>query len=230
MAVTSPDEIWSPDSGDQYALTTDLAAMADTVQDGLNRRVKFRKGAGVPTVIASDREADQYLNTSTDIQYRFNGTSWVPFESVWRSFTPTWTAANTAPALGNGSLIGRYKYVGQKAVDIRYELRFGSTTSGGSGAWQFSMPFETPSSGEQILPAKAFLAGPTWDFAGVALIQSGGNVVRPMMPESISSTVLKRVQNANSGGGSGSGIPVVSGNYSYLTGSILAFGGVIEIS
>lgn len=35
MAVTSPDNIWTPDAGDDYALTTDLAAMADTVQDAI---------------------------------------------------------------------------------------------------------------------------------------------------------------------------------------------------
>jgi hypothetical protein len=35
VATTSPDNIWTPDSGDDYALTVDLAAMADTVQDAL---------------------------------------------------------------------------------------------------------------------------------------------------------------------------------------------------
>lgn len=39
MATTSPDNIWTPDSGDDYALTVDLAATADTVQTGLNNRV-----------------------------------------------------------------------------------------------------------------------------------------------------------------------------------------------
>lgn len=38
MATTSPDDIWTPDSGDDYALTTDLAAMADTIQDALNNK------------------------------------------------------------------------------------------------------------------------------------------------------------------------------------------------
>lgn len=37
MATTNPDEIWTPDSGDDYALTTDLAATADTVQIALNK-------------------------------------------------------------------------------------------------------------------------------------------------------------------------------------------------
>lgn len=35
MATTSPDNIWTPDAGDDYALTTDLAATADTVQDAI---------------------------------------------------------------------------------------------------------------------------------------------------------------------------------------------------
>jgi hypothetical protein len=35
VATTSPDNIWTPDSGDDYALTVDLAAMADTIQDAL---------------------------------------------------------------------------------------------------------------------------------------------------------------------------------------------------
>lgn len=35
MATTSPDNIWTPDSGDAYALTVDLAATADTVQEAL---------------------------------------------------------------------------------------------------------------------------------------------------------------------------------------------------
>lgn len=36
MATTSPDNIWTPDAGDDYALTTDLAAMADTIQDAIS--------------------------------------------------------------------------------------------------------------------------------------------------------------------------------------------------
>ena len=37
MATTNPDNIWTPDDGDDYALVTDLAAMADTIQAALNR-------------------------------------------------------------------------------------------------------------------------------------------------------------------------------------------------
>lgn len=36
MATTTPDDLWTPDAGDAYALTTDLAAGMDTVQTALN--------------------------------------------------------------------------------------------------------------------------------------------------------------------------------------------------
>ncbi len=52
MATTSPDDIWTPDAGDDYALTTDLAATADTIQDALNalrgeRRPIFGRFSGI---------------------------------------------------------------------------------------------------------------------------------------------------------------------------------------
>lgn len=41
MALTSPDDIWTPDATDDYSLTVDLATMADTIQDAL---VSLRAG------------------------------------------------------------------------------------------------------------------------------------------------------------------------------------------
>lgn len=52
MATTSPDNIKSPDAGDQYALVQDLGALADTVQLALNRRP--RSISGVVPVTASN--------------------------------------------------------------------------------------------------------------------------------------------------------------------------------
>lgn len=58
---------------------------------------------------------------------------------AWVAYTPTWTAATTAPSIGNGSLTGRYMQAG-KTVDFAITLSMGSTTSFGSGAWAFSLP------------------------------------------------------------------------------------------
>lgn len=77
MATTSPDNIWTPDGGDAYALTVDLAAMADTVQDALNKRSTVRSGAGAPTVQPGDALGATYVDTATGARYWFDGTIWL---------------------------------------------------------------------------------------------------------------------------------------------------------
>lgn len=70
MATTSPDNIWTPDSGDDYALTVDLARMADDIQDALNSRAARNPAALVglnkgTTVVPSGGFAS--LNTSSGV-------------------------------------------------------------------------------------------------------------------------------------------------------------------
>ena len=60
-------------------------------------------------------------------------------QGVWEVFTPTWTAATTNPALGNGTLTGRMLRVG-KTIICNITLVAGSTTTYGSGAWIFALP------------------------------------------------------------------------------------------
>lgn len=55
-------------------------------------------------------------------------------------FTPTWQSTGTAPTLGNGTLTGVYSCHGA-AVTVTYDLTFGSTTTVGSGDFQFLLPF-----------------------------------------------------------------------------------------
>lgn len=66
---------------------------------------------------------------------------------AWAAWTPSWTASSgTAPALGNGTLLGQFKQVGNTVL-FDLVLVWGSTTTGGSGGagdgvglWQFSLP------------------------------------------------------------------------------------------
>jgi len=56
------------------------------------------------------------------------------------AFTPTWASAGTQPALGNGTLTGQYERRG-KRVTATLQLVAGTTTTFGTGAWSFSLPF-----------------------------------------------------------------------------------------
>lgn len=90
----------------------------------------------------------------------------------WLAYTPVWSANGTAPSLGNGTLTGSY-YRNGNMVFYHITLTAGTTTTFGTLAWLFSVPFTpgTPRGGT----AWASHAGGT-AFPGVVLF-SGSNIV-----------------------------------------------------
>lgn len=79
MAVTNPDNIWTPDSGDNYALTTDLAATADTVQDALTEKAQYGAGTTAQRTAALSRFRDGaiWYDTDTNSEWRRVSGAWV---------------------------------------------------------------------------------------------------------------------------------------------------------
>lgn len=57
----------------------------------------------------------------------------------WVSFTPLWQSNGTAPAIGNGSIAGRWRQVGG-AADIEIRLSLGSTSTTGTGTSFITWP------------------------------------------------------------------------------------------
>jgi hypothetical protein len=92
----------------------------------------------------------------------WNGTVRDGFEAFGAdtAYTPTWGSSGTAPAIGNGSIIGAYSQI-QKRVFFRVGVTFGTTSTFGTGNYTLTLPV-APSSGI-----------PYWSFLGYAL--QGGN-------------------------------------------------------
>lgn len=60
--------------------------------------------------------------------------------TAWQSYSPAWTGSGGTPSLGNGTLNGRWRRVGQNA-EIQIYLAFGSTTTHNNATvWLFSYP------------------------------------------------------------------------------------------
>ena len=78
----------------------------------------------------------------------------------WQSYTVSWTAESTNPAIGNGTLAGRYNVIGKLCTYV-LGLVMGSTTNYGSGNWAFSLPINAVNT-----------AG--INFYGVAHLRNGG--------------------------------------------------------
>lgn len=79
MATTTPDNIWSPDAGDDYALTTDLAAMADTVQDAITDNRVGRIGTNAERLALAGGDLFEGLTfrtTDTKLDWVYTSGDW----------------------------------------------------------------------------------------------------------------------------------------------------------
>lgn len=72
-----------------------------------------------------------------------DGTWWTAYATGgWQTWTPVWSGtASPQPAIGNGTLGGRWRRVG-RAVEFQFYLQCGSTTSFGvnGSQWQWTLP------------------------------------------------------------------------------------------
>jgi hypothetical protein len=130
---TSLDNFTNPVSGNTLDSPSHSLQHSD-INDAVEA---MQRKVGVGTAVAGSASAGQVLTISAA------GTStWsTPLvdNTAWTDFTPTWTAGAGA-AIGNGSMVGRYKQIG-KTVFVRYRIVFGSTTNFGSAAnWIWSLP------------------------------------------------------------------------------------------
>lgn len=70
----------------------------------------------------------------------------------WTAYTPTWTASTTNPAIGNGSISGRYRVAPSgNLVFFTFRIAAGATTTFGTGFWSVGLPTDpAPSATAQL--------------------------------------------------------------------------------
>lgn len=109
--------------------------------------------------------------------YRYTGGAWEIFYQEG-TYTPSWTASGTAPAIGNGTISGSYIKAGKK-VTASVNLLAGSTTTFGTGKWFFSLPTSVAVSYNGVAVAErygfGFSGGFTLSNPIFAIIANGPN-------------------------------------------------------
>lgn len=95
---------------------------------------------------------------------------------TWTSYTPSWFASGTAPALNNGTITGKYRTVG-KTVDFRILLIMGSTTTYGTGVYNFTLPSAPNLSTWEAVGSGVFTDTSAGDHYGLVAYYSGGSNV-----------------------------------------------------
>lgn len=120
----------------------------------------------------------------------YDGTSWVMWDTQWRTYTPGWYSSGTQPTLGNGSLTGKFRQVG-KAIEVHLALITGSTTTYGSGQYYFSVPWGTIGAAHSSIA----LSGEAWginqgNYYMVGMPNTQGNMLSIFFPVSTASTAM----------------------------------------
>jgi len=150
MATTSPDNIWTPDSGDNYALTTDLAATADSIQDAISG-LRLNGATGLIDTTANRPAAGvkgrTFYATDTDILWFDDGSTWKnrtpgiyvgaisPTGTINGTNTLSWLL--TASAFNGVDTGGFYSAAEPTRITLpytgAYEISFTGRTNGASG-------------------------------------------------------------------------------------------------
>lgn len=109
--------------------------------NGVNNTVWYNSPGAPPGSPSSNELTPSFTCTSGDNQaIAVTLAPSAPPSNLWIPYTPQWTAASTAPSIGNGTLAGRYNRLGPKTMAFRVSLQIGSTTAQGTGAWSFGLP------------------------------------------------------------------------------------------
>lgn len=106
------------------------------------------------------------------------------FYGAWTAYTPAWTAS-TNPAIGNGTITGRYMKIG-RTVLVEINLICGSTTTFGSGSWNFSLPAASAATGITKVGAAHLLGTDRW--AGQVVLSPNNSTAAAFFPISATNT------------------------------------------
>jgi hypothetical protein len=90
----------------------------------------------------------------------------------WTAYTPTWAATGTAPAIGNGSIVGGYIAAG-KFIHFRAVITMGTTTTFGTGTYTISPPVTPGGAGRTRMSGTARDDSASADFPAFAIIANG---------------------------------------------------------
>lgn len=104
---------------------------------------------------SSPSEGMTIYETDTDLTRQYSGSAWevVAHIGAWESYTPTIVTggAGTAWSIGNGTITGEYQRIG-RAVIVRGEITFGSTSAYGTQFLAISLPISAVSTSTVNVP------------------------------------------------------------------------------
>lgn len=130
---------------------------------------------GTSLGVGTDLSVTGNINSSTNVN-----------TSAWTAYTPVWSSTGTAVALGNGTVVGRYQRVG-RTIHFAIEFTAGSTTTFGSGVYNWTVPFTAANNGITMVgSAEGLIANP---FVGTCVLSPNVNTLSAWFPNGTGSSI-----------------------------------------
>jgi hypothetical protein len=144
-SATDMDFTWtSPNPGDITGVTAGTGisgggtsgdvTVTNSMATAIDAKGDLVPGTGADTFARLAVGANHLVLTADSAEA--TGLKWT---GGWISYTPTWTATTTNPVIGNGSIVGGYRRIGD-IVEFYAKIVAGSTTTYGSGSYRVSLP------------------------------------------------------------------------------------------
>lgn len=122
-----------------------------------------------------------YTNLNSITNAQINASAAIAFSklesSAWTDNTPTWTASIN-PAIGNGTIVGRYVKIGRIVV-FSFSIIMGGTTTYGSGQYAISIPYTAATSTDNVWKGSLIIydSSATTFYVGACSIGSAGTTL-----------------------------------------------------
>jgi len=146
-AVAGATSVWqaggsfpfSDKIADQASSGTLLATWANAIRDHIH--AVFDSTAERDTAIASPQAGQVcFVNDARKANWQYVNGVWLPFDTIWQTYTPVLSTDGTQPALGTGpTQLGKYMQQG-KFVYVKIALKFGTGPTIGTGNYFISLP------------------------------------------------------------------------------------------
>ncbi len=148
----------------------------DYFNNMLMRQTNIVATSGTRPTTPTPTEGMVVYETDTNKFVVYESGAWqTKLDLYTQSYSPTWTGAGGNPSLGNGTLTGRYLRLAAKMYFVEIQLLVGSTTTGGSGRWLFSLPAAPTTTVSQTL--SALMEGPSqFRYPGTAFLTNASHI------------------------------------------------------
>lgn len=151
--------------------------------------------------------------------------------TAYQTYTPSLVSSGVAFSNSNGSNIGRYR-VWQGWCDLVVFIKFGSAVNGGTNQLRLTLPLPTgPSSAitEQWVLCRLWTPS-HGHWGGLVYLPSDSSQGYPYLPKAMGNTDNNVLQNTDSGGSNGTGIPLTPGSKTIQVNGIFTVNGRYRVA